>query len=117
MELTAENKLSTAQHYSPTSTPVLDVFRPLPPQSKESLSAGEYFLVSSLVILTLVGLPSLRAVVEIAPGIWAALIPIVAAVTVGFAHEVGHLLAGLLSGFRLRRSEERRVGKECRSRW
>ena len=52
MELTAENKLSTAQHYSPTSTPVLDVFRPLPPQTKESLSAGEYFLVSSLIILT-----------------------------------------------------------------
>jgi hypothetical protein len=102
MELTAENKLSTAQHYSPTSTPVLDVFRPLPPQTKESLSAGEYFLVSSLVILTLVGLPSLRAVIEIAPGVWAALIPVVAALIAGFSHEAGHLLAGLLSGFRLK---------------
>jgi len=102
MELTAENKLSTAQHYSPTSTPVLDVFRPLPPQTKESLSAGEYFLVSSLVILTLVGLPGLRAVIELAPGVWAALIPVVAALTAGFAHEAGHLLAGLLAGFRLR---------------
>ena len=69
MELAAETKLSTAQHYSPTSTPVLDVFRPLPPQTKESLSAGEYFLASSLVILTLVGLPSLRAVIEAAPGL------------------------------------------------
>ena len=97
MELTAENKLSTAQHYSPTSTPVLDVFRPLPPQTKESLSAGEYFLVSSLVILTLVGLPSLRIVVELAPGIWAALIPMAAALAAGFAHEAGHLLAALVS--------------------
>jgi len=40
MELAAESKLNNAQHYSPTSTPVLDVFRPLPPQTKESLSAG-----------------------------------------------------------------------------
>jgi hypothetical protein len=47
MELAADTKLNTAQHYSPTSTPVLDVFRPLPPQTKESLSAGEYFLASS----------------------------------------------------------------------
>ena len=101
MELAAENKLNTAQHYSPTSTPVLDVFRPLPAQTKESLSAGEYFLASSLVILTLVGLPSIRAVVDFAPGYWAALIPFTAAVIAGLAHEAGHLLAGLLSGFKL----------------
>src|SRR5690242_17417556 len=102
MELTAENKLSTAQHYSPTSTPVLDVFRPLPPQTKERLSAGEYCLVSSLVILTLVGMPSLRAVVELAPRSWAALIPVDAALAVAFAHEAGQLLAALVSGFRVR---------------
>jgi hypothetical protein len=101
MELAAETKLNTAQHYSPTSTPVLDVFRPLPPQTKDSLSAGEYFLASGLAILTLVALPSLRAVIEIAPGYWAALIPVVAALTAGFAHEAGHLLAGWLSGFKL----------------
>jgi hypothetical protein len=102
MELAAENKLNTAQHYSPTSTPVLDVFRPLPPQSKDSLSAGEYFLASSMVILTLVGLPSLRALIEIAPGFWAALILCGAAVIAGFTHEAGHLLAGFLSGFKLK---------------
>jgi Peptidase family M50 len=102
MELTAENKLSTAQHYSPTSTPVLDVFRPLPAQTKESLSAGEYFLVSSLVIQTLVRLPSLRAVVEAAPGVWAALIPLVAALITVFTHEAGHVLAGLVFGFKIK---------------
>ena len=100
MELAAKGKLNNTQHYSPTSTPVLDVFRPLPPQTKESLSAGEYFLASSLAILTLVALPSLRAVVEIAPGYWAALIPVIAALSAGFAHEMGHILAGWLSGFR-----------------
>jgi hypothetical protein len=100
VEFDAENKLSTAQHYSPTSTPVLDVFRPLP-KTKDGLSAGEYFLASSLVILTLVGLPGLRAVVQAAPGFWAALIPLVAALAAGFAHEAGHLLAGWLSGFKI----------------
>ncbi len=102
MELAAESKLNNAQHYSPTSTPVLDVFRPLPPQTKESLSAGEYFLASSLAILTLVALPSLREVVEIAPGYWAALIPVVAALTAGFTHEMGHILAGWFFGFKLK---------------
>ncbi len=100
MELAAKGKLNNTQHYSPTSTPVLDVFRPLPPQTKESLSAGEYFLASSLAILTLVGLSSLRAVIEIAPGYWAALIPVIAALGAGFAHEMGHILAGWISGFR-----------------
>jgi hypothetical protein len=102
MELAAETKPSTAQHYSPTSTPVLDVFRPLPPQAKENLSAGEYFLVSSLAILILVALPSLRTVVEIAPGYWAALIPVMAAFAAGFVHEMGHLLAGSFFGIRLK---------------
>ena len=102
MELAAESKLNNTQHYSPTSTPVLDVFRPLPPQTKESLSAGEYFLASSLAILILVALPSLRAVIEIAPGYWAALIPVIAALSAGFTHEIGHLVAGWFFGFRLK---------------
>jgi hypothetical protein len=101
MELAAETKLSTAQHYSPTSTPVLDVFRPLPPQTKESLSAGEYFLASSLVILTLASLPSLRAAIEAAPAWWSVLIPLAAALSAGAIHEAGHLLAGLLFGFKI----------------
>lgn len=100
MELAAKNNLSTAQHYSPTSTPVLDVFRPLPPQSKENLSAGEYFLASSLVILTLVGLPSLRIVIESTPAYWAALLPLAAALIAGLGHEAGHMLAGMLFGFK-----------------
>jgi hypothetical protein len=103
MELAAENNLNAAQHYSPTSTPVLDVFRPLPPQSKENLSAGEYFLASSLVILALVGLPGLRSLIEVAPAFWAVSIPAAALLSAGLVHEAGHLLAGLIFGFRLTR--------------
>jgi hypothetical protein len=102
MELAAENKLSSSAQYSPTSTPVLDVFRPLPPQTKDGLSAGEYFLASSLVILTLVGLPKLRVAIESTPPWWwVMLIPVGAALAAAVAHEAGHLFAGLLSGFRL----------------
>src|SRR5579859_5632837 len=108
MELTAERKLNTPQHYSPTSTPVLDVFRPLPPQTKEGLSAGEYFLVSSLVILMLIGLSSLRAIVTAISanptdaGRWSALLaPIIAALSVAGVHEFAHALVAYFSGFKI----------------
>ncbi len=107
MELAAETKLNSVPQYSPTSTPVLDVFRPLPRQAKDGLSAGEYFLLSSLVILTLVGLHSLRSVIEMmssAPRLtayWAAFIPLAAALCVAALHELGHITAGLLLGFKL----------------
>lgn len=108
MELTAETKLNTQQHYSPTSTPVLDVFRPLPPQTRDGLSAGEYFLFSSLVILALVGLSTLRAVIASVsantgdPGRWAALLaPVAAALCAALVHELGHLLAAYFSGFKI----------------
>jgi hypothetical protein len=110
MELTAETKLNSRQHYSPTSTPVLDVFRPLPPQTRDSLSAGEYFLASSLVILGLVGLPGLRAVIAAVTArpselvLWAALLaPLAAALIAAMTHEAGHLLLAALCGFRLAR--------------
>jgi len=102
MELAAENKLSSSAQYSPTSTPVLDVFRPLPPQTKEGLSAGEYFLASSLVILTLIGLPRLRDVIASALW-WVMLLPVAAALAAATVHEGGHVLAGMLSGFKLTR--------------
>ena len=40
--------------------------------------------------------------IEIAPGYWAALIPVIAALSAGFTHEMGHILAGLFFGFRLK---------------
>jgi peptidase M50-like protein len=108
MELTAETKLNPPQHYSPTSTPVLDVFRPLPPQTKEGLSAGEYFLVSSLVILSLIGLSSLRGIIAALSanpsdlGWWGALLaPVAAALCVAAVHDFGHLLGAYFSGFKI----------------
>src|ERR1041385_8765565 len=110
MELTAETKLSSQQHYSPTSTPVLDVFRPLPPQTNDGLSAGEYFLISSLAILALIGLNSLRAViagVSANPtdmGWWGTLLaPVAAALCAAAAHELGHLLTAYFCGFKVTR--------------
>jgi hypothetical protein len=79
----------------------------LPPQTKDGLSAGEYFLVSSIVILALVGLPSLRAVFGILSAgalstiYWAMLVAFAAILIVGITHEAGHLLAGALAGFKL----------------
>lgn len=105
MELTAETQLNSPQQYSPTSTPVLDVFRPLPPQTKDGLSAGEYFLVSSLVILTLVGMPGFRSLVETSSGafpFWAILLlPVAAALVAGAVHEIGHFAASFFAGFRV----------------
>jgi hypothetical protein len=109
MELTANAKPIPSKQYSPTSTPVLDVFRPLPPQQKENLSAGEYFLGTSVIILALVGLPGLRAVIAGAIAnpssfiYWAALFaPIAAGLCAVAAHEAGHLLLGACAGFRVR---------------
>src|SRR5947209_2946847 len=109
MELTAEAKLISSQHYSPTSTPVLYVFRPLPPRRKENLSAGEYFLASSVVILALIGISSLRTVVAWVTAnprsyaYWAALLaPIAAGLFAAAVHEAGHLLSGAFFGFKLR---------------
>ena len=110
LELTAETKLNSPQHYSPTSTPVLDVFRPLPPQAKDGLSAGEYFLLSSLVIVTLISLSRLVALVEavssdpVSPAHWIALLaPLVGAFCAAGVHEAGHMIAGRLAGFTISR--------------
>lgn len=109
MELASDTK-QIARH-SPTSTPILDVVRPLPPRKRVRLSAGEYFFLSGAVILTLIALPEFRRETErLAPslGVWPAglvtclIIPGGALVLGLAAHEAGHLLAGWLAGFRLR---------------
>src|SRR5260370_638854 len=54
--------------YSPTSTPVLDVLRPVESRRRGRISSGEYFFLSSTVILTLIALPMLsRAAAAISP--------------------------------------------------
>lgn len=107
MELTADTR-QIAQ-YSPTSTPILDVLHPLTSRKRDKISAGEYFFLSSAIILTLLGLPMLRqALLALSSfGSTQALvvallvIPAVALGAAVVAHESGHLLAAWLSGFRL----------------
>jgi hypothetical protein len=109
MASAVDTKLVSPAHYSSTSTPVLDVFRPLPRQPKDNLGAGEYFLISSLVILALLGLPAPRAVMDVissygsAWAFWAAIliVPLTGLAVASAAHEAGHLCVGLLAGFRL----------------
>lgn len=109
MELASDTK-QIAKHL-PTSTPILDVVRPLPPRRRVRLSAGEYFFLSGAVILTLIALPEFRRSAEPLAarlGVWPAglltclVIPGAALLLSLAAHEAGHLLAAWLAGFQLR---------------
>ncbi len=103
MELATDTKTLAA--YSPTSTPVLDVLRPLPRPSRGKPSAGEYFFLSSAFMLTMVSLPALRRLVaENEPSnFWISVLvlPAIALPAAGIIHELGHLVAGRLAGFGL----------------
>jgi hypothetical protein len=108
MELAADTK--QIARYSPTSTPVLDVLRPLPTRKRIRLNAGEYLFLSGAVILTLMGLPAFRRCAEyLSPwlGVGPAslvvclVIPGSALLAALAAHEAGHLFAARMAGFRL----------------
>lgn len=107
--------------YSPTSTPLLDELRSLPPRKRGRLSAGEYFFFSGAVILAMIALPWVRHVAEslVSRGIITAalitclIIPGAALFLTLAAHETGHLLAAWAAGFRLspRNPNESAAGK------
>lgn len=108
MELAPDTK--QIAKYSPTSTPILDVVRPLPPRNRIRAGAGDYFFLSGAVILTLIALPEFRRSAEsraASLGVWPAglltclVIPGGALLLSLAAHEAGHLLAAWLAGFRL----------------
>jgi hypothetical protein len=91
--------------YSPTSTPVLDVVRPAPHGRAGRLTSGEYFFLSSLLILSLIGLPALRGALAEAgsPSVanWnLVLSPVLALISAYLVHQVGHLIFALAAGFR-----------------
>jgi hypothetical protein len=108
MELAADT--GQFARYSPTSTPILDVLRPLASRERDRVSAGEYFFLSCAFIITLIGLPWLR---QAAASLLSSLslmqslmvtllaIPAAALVTALAVHEAGHLTAAWLAGFRL----------------
>src|SRR5262245_34765335 len=106
MELTADTR-QIAQ-YSPTSTPILDVLRPLTSRKRDKIGAGEYFFLSSAIILLLIVLPVLRQALLALSSIGSTQALVVALLVIPagalgaalLAHEAGHLVAAWLSGFR-----------------
>ena len=100
MELIAEQD----QHF-PTSTPVLDVLRPLSSQRRDTLSTGNCVFISSAVILAFTGLPAIRFLLDSVSThpliFWAAclVVPLLSFFGSLVVHEAGHLLAGKLTGF------------------
>ncbi|HWZ46090.1 MAG TPA: hypothetical protein VNW97_21635 [Candidatus Saccharimonadales bacterium] len=90
----------------PTSAPLLDVLRSLPQPPLDRLSTGDYFFISSAVILAFVELPSIRALLDSftarsAIAFWVAFLttPAAAFLVSVAIHKAGHLLAGWLVGF------------------
>ena len=101
----------------PTSTPVLDVLRPVPGRQSARLTAGEYFFVSSVAITLLTTLPGLRQWLESFSSreifIRALVLTLSAFLTAWVVHEAGHCAAAWLAGFRLSPASNRgnRSGK------
>lgn len=105
MELAADIEMPSALDF-PTATPVLDVLRPLPSQGPVRLTTGDYFFVSSAVIVAFTEMPVIRQFLDAlshrsAPMFWSGivLLPLVAFVAAISVHAAGHLLAGWLTGF------------------
>ena len=106
MELAADTEQFA--RYSPTSTPILDVLRPLASRKRDRVGAGEYFFLSSAFIITLIGLPWLRQAaasmsnLSLAQSLVMTLLAIPAgALAAALAvHQAGHLVAAWLAGFR-----------------
>jgi hypothetical protein len=95
---------TTPAIYSPTSTPILDVLRPLPSGERWKLSAGEIFFLSSAFILSLIIVQAIGPLaVDIAKP--AVLIGVLLAGVGLFGlavliHEIGHFSAAYMAGFR-----------------
>ena len=104
MELASDTK---HLKYSPTSTPILDLLRPLPERRWLRMNAGEYFFLSGAVILVLIGAPVVRNLTEslawpspLSSVLMACVFIPAAALALSLAaHEGGHLAAAWLAGF------------------
>lgn len=96
--------------YLPTSTPILDVLRPLPKGERWKLSAGEIFFLSSVFIFSLIIVQAIGPLaVDVAKP--AVLVDVLIAGVGLFAlavlvHEVGHLFSAWLAGFRIARAND-----------
>lgn len=88
---------------SPTSTPILDVLRAVPAARPGKLTASEYFVFSSTLILLLTGLPRLRdALVQASSSqqvVVLLAVPVLALISAWLIHQGGHLIAAWVFGF------------------
>ena len=103
MALATETKAFPA--CSPTSTPILDVLRAVPTARQGKLTASEYFVFSSTLILLLTALPRLRdALVQASSSqqiVVLLAVPVLALISAWLVHQVGHLIAAWGFGFRV----------------
>jgi len=90
----------------PTATPILDVLHPLPRQDSGRFTTGDYFFISSAVIVAFTELPAIRSFVDTvahqsALAFWTGVVilPVVAFLAAASLHQAGHLLGGRLTGF------------------
>ena len=90
---------------SPTSTPILDGLRAVPTARPGKLTASEYFVFSSSLIVLLTALPYLRDALVSASSsqviVVLLVVPALAAVSAWLIHQLGHILTALMLGFRV----------------
>lgn len=90
---------------SPTSTPILDVLRAVPIARRGKLTASEYFVFSSSLIVLLTALPYLRDGLVSASSsqliVVLLIVPALAVISAWLIHQLGHLLAAWFFGFRV----------------
>src|ERR1044071_1078321 len=97
MENVAKTTAMVSVDCFPTATPVLDSLRPLPRHHRDRLSASDYFLISSLIMLFFTRMPALRsfmlAVSGQSPAVWTfafLILPLLVVVAGVAVHEAGH---------------------------
>src|SRR5579864_1521358 len=90
----------------PTATPILDVLHPLPRQDSGRFTTGDYFFISSAVIVAFTELPAIRSFVDTVAhqsvlAFWTGVVilPVVAFLAAASLHQAGNLLGGRLTGF------------------
>lgn len=101
MDLIAEH-----DQYFPTSTPILDVHRPVALQPRDKLSTGNCVFLSSAVIVAFTALSYIRSLYDSFSAhpwlFWVAFLaaPVLAFVTTAMVHEAGHLGVAGCVGFK-----------------
>ena len=110
MELAVETKTGFATQYSLTSTPLLDVMKPLPRSSRNNLSVSEYCFLSSIIILALIEWPALWQLSQyltdnsVSFAVFCSVflgIPALGLFAAAASHELGRLAAAVSCGFRV----------------